>query len=80
MNVYMKYLIKECYEEDYDPVYAETWLDNYCFEYTFVEWYFLYRVKMRLCVPCYKHTSDRLMVGWVNKIDSLIYKPTNPQK
>ena len=67
MNVYMKYLIKECYEEDYDPVYAETWLDNYCFEYTFVEWYFL-------------HTSDRLMVGWVNKIDSLIYKPTNPQK
>ena len=40
MNVYMKYLIKECYEEDYDPVYAETWLDNYCFEYTFVEWYF----------------------------------------
>jgi hypothetical protein len=42
---YLKYLIHECYEEDYDPYYAENWLDNYCYEYTFAEWYFLYRKK-----------------------------------
>ena len=26
---YITYLIEECYEEDYDPYYAENWLDNY---------------------------------------------------
>jgi hypothetical protein len=37
INSYIKYLIQECYEEDYDAYNAEMWFDNYCYEYTFVE-------------------------------------------
>jgi hypothetical protein len=59
---YLKYLIHECYEEDYDPYYAETWLDNYCYEYTFAEWYFLYRRKIKL--NDYKHTPTKLKIGF----------------
>ena len=39
----MKYVIEDCYKEDYDPYTEEYLHDNYCFEYSFVEWYFLYR-------------------------------------
>lgn len=46
-NKLMKYVIKDCYEEDYDPfadMYNDDgeihWYDNYCFEYSFIEWYF----------------------------------------
>jgi len=64
---YMKYLIKECYEEDYDPYYAETWRDNYCYEYTFAEWYFLYRkIKLnqsRRQQSNYKYTQFILTIG-----------------
>jgi hypothetical protein len=59
---YLKYLIHECYEEDYDPYYAENWLDNYCYEYTFAEWYFLYRKKTKL--NHYKHTPTKLKIGF----------------
>ena len=58
---YIKYIIKECYEEDYDPLYAESWRDNYCYEYTFAEWYFLYRRKKNL--NHYKHTPAKLIIG-----------------
>jgi hypothetical protein len=58
---YIKYLIEECYEEDYDPYYAENWLDNYCYTYTFVEWYFFYRRKTQF--KCYKHTPTKLIIG-----------------
>ena len=61
LNSYLKYLIHECYEEDYDPYYAETWRDNYCYEYTFVEWYFLYRKKNKL--NHYKTTPIKLNIG-----------------
>jgi len=37
-NKLMKYVINDCYKEDYDPYYAKTWFDNYCFNYTFIEW------------------------------------------
>ena len=33
----IKYVIKDCYEEDYYPYTAEYYSDNYCFEYTFIE-------------------------------------------
>ena len=56
---YIKYLTQECYEEDYDPYYAETWIDNYCYEYTFVEWYFLYRRKMKFSY----YTPMKLIIG-----------------
>lgn len=59
---YIKYLIHECYEEDYDPYYAKMWFDNYCYEYTFVEWYFLYR-KKRMNFTYYKHTPIKLIIG-----------------
>lgn len=36
----IKYVIEDCYKEDYDPYTAEYWYDNYCFEYILVEWYF----------------------------------------
>lgn len=62
---YLKYLIIDCYEEDYDPYYAEYWYDNYCYEYTFVEWYFLYRrFKLRKNKSkFYKHTPIKLIIG-----------------
>lgn len=40
LSIYMKYLINECYEEDYNPFFSEDWKDNYCHNYTFSEWYF----------------------------------------
>lgn len=42
-NKLIKYVINDCYEEDYDPYYAEYWYDNYCYNDTFYEWYFMYR-------------------------------------
>jgi hypothetical protein len=57
---YIKYLIHDCYEEDYNPYNAEMYYDNYCYEYTFIEWYFLYRRKMRFN---YKHTPIKLIIG-----------------
>jgi len=60
LSRYIKYIIEDCYEEDYDPYFAETWRDNYCYEYTFVEWYFLYRKKMKL--NNYKHTPTKLII------------------
>jgi hypothetical protein len=62
----MKYIIEDCYEEDYDPYTAEYYNDNFSFEYTFVEWYFLYR-KNRIYKgkknPKYKHTPSKLLIG-----------------
>jgi hypothetical protein len=64
MNGYLKYLINDCYEEDYDPYCAETWRDNYCYEYTFVKWYFLYRkYKIKYKDKHYKHTPAKLIIG-----------------
>jgi hypothetical protein len=63
--VYLNYLITECYEEDYNPYYAETWRDNYCFHFTFAQWYFIYR-KYAFCKrnECkYKHTHEHLLIG-----------------
>jgi hypothetical protein len=34
-NKLMKYIIEECYEEDYDPYYYETIYDDYHYQYTF---------------------------------------------
>ena len=70
----IKYLVKECYEEDYNPYYAENWQDNYCFQYSFYEWYYLYRIQARLGgvfkrhkiiknIYKYKHTPKLLLVG-----------------
>ena len=36
----MKYVINDYYKEDYDRYTAEDYYDNYCFQYTFSEWYF----------------------------------------
>jgi len=46
----IKYLIEDYYEEDYNPYIAENWQDNYCFQYSFTEWYYLYRLQARLGV------------------------------
>jgi hypothetical protein len=69
LPIYLKYLINDCYEEDYDPFYAESWYSNYCFEYTFSEWYFLYRKqkiqykeKEKGKPKIYKHTPDKLII------------------
>ncbi len=71
----MKYLIEDCYKNDYNPYIAENWYDNYCFEYTFYEWYFLlYRIQARLGgalkrhkikknIYKYKHTPEIILVG-----------------
>lgn len=65
-NKLMKYVIEDCYEEDYDPYTAEFWYDNYCFEYSFIEWYFLYRknhIYKRKKDVKYKHTPKLIPVG-----------------
>jgi hypothetical protein len=64
-NKLMKYIIEECYEEDYDPYsnYEDIY-DDYRSHYTFKEWYFLYRkwwiVKGN---KMYKHTPYPTHVG-----------------
>lgn len=70
-NKLMKYIINDCYEEDYDPYGAETWCDNYCFDYTFKEWYFLYRKwwVININKQKYKHTPYPTYVG----TDKLFY-------
>jgi hypothetical protein len=63
---YIKYLVEECYEEDYNPQYAEFWYDNYCYEYSFYEWYFLYRIRFNLkkdIINNYKFTHKKLIIG-----------------
>ena len=58
---YIKYLIEDCYEEDYDPLFAEFWYDNYSYHYTFMKWYFLYRKKIKN--NKYKLTPEELIIG-----------------
>jgi hypothetical protein len=70
ISLYIKYLISDCYEEDYDPFYAKNWLDNYKYEYTFAEWYFFYRKRFKLTQfdvinkkVIYRHTPNKLIIG-----------------
>jgi hypothetical protein len=71
----IKYLIEDCYEEDYDPFWSENYSDNYCFEYSFCEWYYLYRYQFKLGGLLthkkynykYKHAPKILLIG-SNKI------------
>lgn len=66
-NKIMNYVIEDCYKEDYCPYTAEYWYDNYCFEYSFTEWYFLYR-KSYLCrIKKYRHTPSIILVGYDKK-------------
>jgi hypothetical protein len=65
-NKIMNYVIEDCYKEDYCPHTAEYWYDNFCFHYSFKEWYFLYR---KCCVynknknAKYKHMPQIIFVG-----------------
>jgi hypothetical protein len=67
----IKYLIEDCYQEDYDPFWSENYSDNYCFEYSFYEWYYLYRYQFKLGGLInkrkkfykYKHTPKILTIG-----------------
>ena len=58
----IKYVINDCSKEDYDRYTAEDYYDNYCFQYTFSEWYFLYRKKEKINSK-YKHTPKIILVG-----------------
>jgi hypothetical protein len=71
INHFMKYLIHDCYEEDYDPLFAECWYDNHCFSYSFCQWYFLFRKKLARQTK-YKLTPSKLFVAV-----TFIYKQTN---
>ena len=44
----IKYIIEDCYKKDYSPYTSEHWSDNYCFHYSFSEWYYLYRLQCKL--------------------------------
>lgn len=59
---YMKYLVEECYLEDYNPYDALTWRDNYCYEYTFAEWYFFHRRRFGYKKK-YQLTPSKLIIG-----------------
>ena len=66
INYFMKYLIHDCYEEDYDPLFAEFWYDNYCYTFSFCEWYFLFIKKLAIQARQnnkYKLTPRKLVVG-----------------
>ena len=62
INSCMNCLIHNCYEEDYDPLFAEFWYDNYCYTFSFSEWYFLFRKKLAIKNK-YKLTPSKLFVG-----------------
>ena len=65
INKIIKYVIEDCYEEDYDPYTANNWRDNYCFEYSFKEWYFLYRKHHTKSTKFkYKHTPSIILIGY----------------
>jgi hypothetical protein len=70
-NKLMNHIIEDCYEEDYDPFdaqfyHSEYYHDKYCFEYSFKEWYFLYRknhIYKNKKDAKYKHTPKLIPVG-----------------
>lgn len=43
----INYLIKNFYEKDFNPIIAEYWFDNYCYHYSFSQWYF-YVIRKRI--------------------------------
>jgi hypothetical protein len=66
---YINYLFEDCYQEDYNPFYAEFWYDNYCYHYTFSEWYFLLRKRLnynysksRAKINNYQHTPAEIII------------------
>ena len=66
---YINYLFEDCYLEDYNPFYAEFWYENYCYDYTFSEWYFLYRKrnnynssKSKTKINKYRHTPAEIII------------------
>ena len=62
----MKYIIDDCYKVDYNPYTAECYYDNFCFQYSFTEWFFLYRkhnIIKRVKNSKYKHTPEIILVG-----------------
>jgi hypothetical protein len=67
---YLNYLITDCYEEDYDPMYSEDWHDNFYFHFSFSEWYFIYRKRFQLNKTKKNHylqTPAKLIIGADNK-------------
>ncbi len=63
-NKLIKYLIKECYKKDYNPYYFTSFLDDYRYQYSFTEWYFLYRKWWVLKnKQTYQHTPYPTYVG-----------------
>ena len=68
-NKIIKYVINDCYMEDYDPYYAEDWRDNFCYQYSFQEWYFLYRKSYKKNNKHkYKHTPKISLYAFNNNI------------
>ncbi len=70
MNPYhsqiLNYVIHDCYEEDYCPYTAEYYSDNFCFTFTFIEWYFRYRkinINKKNRNAKYKHTPKIILIG-----------------
>ena len=69
INNYINYLFEDCYLEDHNPFYAEGWYDNYCYDYTFTEWYFLLRKRLNYNsskivtkINKYKHTPAEIII------------------
>jgi hypothetical protein len=60
---YMKYLIEDCYEEDYNPYTYNVNSESYRYIYTFSEWYFRYRKYLKKGHNFYKLTPAVLCVG-----------------
>ena len=64
ISLFIKYLVEDCYEEDYNIYDYENNNDIYCNNYTFIEWYFRYRKLWCLNKNKYTYTPAKLIIGW----------------
>lgn len=68
MLKYLQYLIKDCYEKDFNPFIDRKYTENYFIRLSFKEWYFIYRDKRLyhfyvLNKKRYYHTPSKLLIG-----------------
>jgi hypothetical protein len=69
---YINYLFEDCYLEDYNPLYAEFWYDNYCYTFSFCEWYFLFRKKLARQTNKYKYRRNEDFIDVLEAVNLLM--------
>ena len=62
INSYIKYLIENCYEEDYNLYYAEDWKDNYIFTVWEKLKTILIRLLRNICFIVINHNINKKII------------------